>query len=375
MKINLDNVIENESEREYYTKLYHEIKKFIDQNNEITFQQIVKTLGGSDRRVLRLLNEMKKGNEFILSNKKILSKVANGKSIFNKILCDSCDGKIFPMKGKLLEVKKIMDEIILKKPTPTFIYDQRPVNSETTVRRVAYLLWRNDLIDKEILILGDDDLTSLAIGLMGGAKKIIVLDIDERLINFINFIAKEKRLSIEGIVCDFTKGIPKNLENSFDVFLTDPSPIPECFSIFISLGIKLLKRRDGMVGYVSFFPSHQEISIDFQKIMTDKNLIITDIIPRFTEYDFLESTYGEIDKNLLKNFDSGESKISFFENITRFITTKETFKNQNQNIVMKIPLSKAMKRIIEDPSKDPAFMNGEKEFVLEKIKEFKENGV
>jgi len=220
--------------------------------------------------------------------------------------------------------------------------------------------------------LGDDDLTSLAIGLTRRAKKIIVLDIDKRLVKFINQIAKDKNLPIEASKCNFTKEIPKDLEHSFDVFLTDPTPSPECFLIFISLGIKLLKKEMGKVGYVSFFPSHQELCLDFQEIMIKRKLIITDMIPRFTEYDFLDFTYSDNDKKLLKDFDSGENKISFFENITRFITTKETFEYLDRKTIKNIPLSKAMKRIMQDPSKDPAFMSGEKEFVLNEIRKLKD---
>ena len=60
MEINLDKVIENEYEREYYLNLRREINEFLNHNGGSDFQQIVKTIGGSDRRVLRLLNEMRK---------------------------------------------------------------------------------------------------------------------------------------------------------------------------------------------------------------------------------------------------------------------------------------------------------------------------
>jgi len=315
---------------------------------------------------------MENEGEIILKNKKLISKSAlNKKFRFNEITCDLCNSKIVPLKGRLLEIAETMKKIYSKKPTPTFVYDQRPVNFETTVRRALYLLWRNDLTGKNILVLGDDDLTSIAIALIGEAKRIMVLDIDARLISFIDKISKEYSLKIETLKCDFTKGAPEGLKGAFDVFLTDPTPNPDCFSLFISLGASFLKKGKERVGYVSFFPSHQDIKIDFQKILTAFDLIITDMIPRFTEYDFVQDTYKQKDKELLEKFDSGESKISFFENITRFITTENTFKKISAAKNQKLPISKATKRIIDHPEKDPAFLKGEKDFVLNEIKKIR----
>jgi predicted methyltransferase len=372
-KINYEEIIENDFEEDFYRNLHRKIIDFINQNKITTFQEIVKTIGGSDRRILRLLNEMVNSKEILLKDRKIFSKVnQKEKLVLKDIKCQTCDSKIISLNGKLDKVKKIIEKIYIQKPIPTFVYDQRPVNADTTVRRAAYLLWRNDLIGKEIVVLGDDDLTSLAIGLIGGSKKITVLDIDSRIINFINKISKKYSLPITAIKYDFTKKIPEKLKNKFDVFLTDPTPNKECFSMFISLGLELLKQKKDKVGYISFFPSHQEMNIDFQKVMTKKELIITDMIPRFTEYDFIEFTYNENDKKILQKFDSGENKISFYENITRFITTEKTFNKKKGNIKeLDYEFGKSTKKILKDPTKDPAFLSGEEDFVLKAIKEIK----
>jgi predicted methyltransferase len=366
--INYDKIIENESEREFYIESHDKILEIIKNNGKITFWQIVRLLQGSDRRILRLIEEMVKNNEIFLEDKYLFMNNAEKDKIFIKdVLCKKCEGKLIDL-GSLEAIRNKMDQIYLEKPVPTFLFDQRPVTSDTTIKRAVYLMLNRDLNNKKILVLGDDDLTSIAIGFLGLAKEIIVLDIDERLINFINKKAKENNLNIKAHICDLTKGIPKEFENYFDVFLTDPTPNPECFSLFVSIGIKLLKNKAGMSGYVSFFPSHQKISLEFQKILTNKGLIITDMIPRFTEYDFVKFTYKDSDLELLRKYDSGERKLSFHENITRFVTSEESVNMNDPTEIKELPLSKATKRMLENPEMDPAFKGGDKEFVLNLIK-------
>ncbi len=363
---NLDynKIIENESERDFYKETYEKIVLSLKNNGSSNFWSIVRNIQGSDRRVLRLLNEMLLIGEINLNGKEISLK-NNKQILLNNIECASCHGKGIQIENKYLEISSKMKEIYAKKPAPTFLFDQRPVTSETTVRRAEYLALRGDLISKKIAVIGDDDLTSIAIGLTKEAKEVIVFDIDKRLIDFINKTSEDLNLNVKAYEIDLTKRIPKEFTDYFDIFLTDPTPNPPAFSLFISIGLNLLKEKERCIGYVSFFPSHQKLSIDFQKILTDKNVIITDMIPKFTEYDFIEATYRKEDLELLKKFDSGEKRLSFHENITRFETTNNTIKKidmpnitERQNM-----LGKATKKILYNLENDPAFIHGDKEFV------------
>jgi hypothetical protein len=92
------------------------------------------------------------------------------------------------------------------------------------------------------------------------------------------------------------------------------------------------------------------------------------MIPRFTEYDFVKFTYKDSDLELLRKYDSGERKLSFHENITRFVTSEESVNMNDPTEIKELPLSKATKRMLENPEMDPAFKGGDKEFVLNLIK-------
>jgi len=87
------------------------------------------------------------------------------------------------------------------------------------------------------------------------------------------------------------------------------------------------------------------------------------MIPQFTEYDFLKTTYKEKDLELLKEFDSGEQRLSFHENFTRFETTEETPRKVVKLNPEFLKVPKATRRVLKDLSKDPAYASGEVEFV------------
>lgn len=345
-KIDYSNIIENDFEREFYEQIHDKILSYLQKKGNSSLWEIVRKIGGSDRRVLRLLNQMLFAKEITLENSVI--------SIQNKVL------NILDVDFKA--IKREMKDIYSQKPGPTFLFDQRPVTMQTTLNRAFYLNSREDLENKRIAVIGDDDLTSLSVGLIRKAKEVVVFDIDERLVNFINKISREKKLNVKAYKYDLTKKIPSEFSDNFDIFLTDPTPNLEAFSLFISIGLNLLKKGKGLVGYVSYFPSHQEINIDFQKFLTEKKVIMTDIIPEFTEYEFIRETYREEDLVLLEKFDSGEEKLSFTENMTRFETTNETNKQIDKVDPNKI-MGKATKRVLSNLEKDPAYIRGDKEFV------------
>src|SRR3989344_787863 len=354
-KIDYNKIIENKSEKEFYEKQHDKVLKHLSERNHSNFLAVMSCVGGSDRRMLRLLNEMLKSKEIILENgqisrkgqKRRLTESPNG--YYDKYLVD------------------IMKNIYKNKPVPTFLFDQRPVTVETTIERAKYLSQRGDMTDKEIVLIGDDDLTSISIALLRRAKNLVVFDIDKRLVEYINKIAKEHYLPVKAYEYDLTKNIPKEFYKEFDVFLTDPTPSKKPFSLFVAIGLNLLKDEEGKVGYVSFYPSHQIKTIDFQRVLTDFKVIITDMIPKFTEYSFIKETYRKEDFELLNKFAEGKSEFSFHENFTRIETIKETLKKIPKITSKKEFYGKATKMVIQNLDKDPAYINGEKDFAKKTI--------
>lgn len=352
--IDFNKIIENPNEAELYENLALEIIDYLKCNRNVKFNDLIKNVGCSDRRTLRLLDQMVNLKKIIFENDSFSLNKSDIPIIeSSEVSCKYCEGKMISLDGKIEDIMSIMKKIYEEKPKPTFIFDQRPVNYETTVRRAAYLIWRRDIQGKKIAILGDDDLTSIAVGLTGLSKDIVVFEIDKRLANFIKKQSKKFKLNITVIEQDLTKEIPQEYVDKFDVFMTDPTPTRTPFTVFTNVGIKLLNKKKTSVGYLSFLPSCMPKNIELQKIITNMGLLITDIIPFFTQYDFVKETYSKKDLELLQKYSKGKSDVSFFEHLIRVETTKET---KITPIEYKIEdlFGRATKRVLENPEKDPA---------------------
>ncbi|HID06350.1 MAG TPA: putative methyltransferase, partial [Armatimonadetes bacterium] len=137
--------------------------------------------------------------------------------------CHTCNGRGVDI-ASLAGVVSAFREIARNRPEAIQDFDQGYVTEETTLARVAFLWWRGDLDGKEIIVLGDDDLVSIACALTGKPKRVVALDIDDRLISFIDAVSNERELTnLTTLQHDLREPLPDELVGKFDVFFTDPT--------------------------------------------------------------------------------------------------------------------------------------------------------
>lgn len=351
MNINFNNVVKNDYEMEFYQNISLQIIEFLRNNYTATFSEISKYVGGRELVLLRLLDEMVANGEVVFQDNGFSIPIHSSSTTRQQdFLCKTCHGSLLNLATIEAKIRPVMEEIILAKPKPSFLFDQRPVTFETVLRRVGYLFWRGDIYHSDIALIGDDDLTSIAIALAGAAKKITVFDIDQRLIDFINRVASAHNLLIETHPFDIKNEIPKKYYNQYDVFITDPSPMKIPFIVFLNFGINLLK--NGGVGYISFQSSAMESNLEFQKIIAQSNLLLTDLIPYFTEYESMIETFTQKDLELLRLYNNSEKTIAFHESYGRVMKTKNS-KTHPIKYTLKEMFGRATEMVIKQPSKDP----------------------
>lgn len=355
--IDFGRIIENPSELELYKNLSQKLIRFLEINGGNSFEEIIRFLGGSDRRMIRLLDEMVKVGILDFKNKTFFSNNKKDYKIYShNALCRGCSGKLANQQSVPSDLKRLMEQIHKNRPWPTFIFDQRPVTLETTINRAIYASWRGDLHDKRIAIIGDDDLTSLAIGFLQVAKEIVVFEIDKRLNTFIKKISEQlkgKITPIRVLSQDIFQGVPKEFKHSFDVFMADPTPNIPCFVSFVNAGINLLKSGPGQTAYLSLYPSHTKQTLDFQQEITKRGLLITDSIPFFTEYEVIPETYTSADRKLFKKYAASGVHTGFFENLLRLKSTEST-KIKPIEVRAEDFLGEATKRVLKNIGRDPA---------------------
>jgi len=142
-------------------------------------------------------------------------------------------------------------------------------------------------------VLGDDDLKSIAAALTGAPKRVLALDIDERLISFINETAAREGLKNLQAVChDLREPLLDEWVGSFDTFICDPPESIVGLRAFVERGLVCLKGT-GSAGY--FGLTHVESSLDkwarVQRFLLDSGAVITELRNDFSSYvnwDYME---------------------------------------------------------------------------------------
>jgi hypothetical protein len=188
-----------------------------------------------------------------------------------------------------------IEKILENRPEPDFALDQSHAISSTVVNRALYLLKKGDLEGRKIVLLGDDDATSLAVGLLNLAEEITVIDIDPNVIKFLSESAKT--LSIKNfrvISHDLREPCPTNILNNYDLVLMDPPYTNEGLRLFLKRAKQVLKTSIVIEGDVHKVlgkkcllcfgnkpPKEMQL---IQLSILDHGFIIKEMIPYFNLY-------------------------------------------------------------------------------------------
>ncbi len=187
--------------------------------------------------------------------------------------------------GKKIDYKQILKEtksLCKNRPGLDESLDQGYQRYEDIVKRVRFIYDRTDLQNTKILVLGDDASQSISLALTGLPKEIICLEIDERIVRFINKVARDKELKLKAIKYDVQHTL--KLNEKFDVLITDPIESIHAIKLFLSRGIGKLK-QDGVIYFTHALPeSSVKKAYMVQKILHKMNFVITDIIRDFSLY-------------------------------------------------------------------------------------------
>lgn len=198
--------------------------------------------------------------------------------------CKNCEGRGIDLK-KFAPVRENFIKIQRKRPKPLHKFDQGYVTPQSTFLRFLIGYERGDIYGKDILIIGDDDLLSIVLGLSGMPKSITIIEIDERITNFIAEIAEQEKFEVNIEAFDMRKPLPRKYVKNFDTFFTDPPETLKAADAFIGRGISAL-RSDGCSGYFGF--TRREASLnkwyDLQKQLAGYKVVVSDIIHNFNEY-------------------------------------------------------------------------------------------
>lgn len=204
------------------------------------------------------------------------------------------DSTIKDLSEEFTYLDKLKD-FLENRPTPEFALDQSHANLSTVIKKTLYLLKKGDIEGRQIIFLGDDDFISLAVGLTQLAKKITVLDIDNRVLDYLSKSVEE--LSIKNfkvISHDLREPCSNDILNKYDVVVMDPPYTIEGLRLFLKRASQVLKSNiiinnknysiNGKKCLLSFGNKPPEEMQKLQFSILDHGFIINEMIPDFNHY-------------------------------------------------------------------------------------------
>ncbi len=237
------------------------------------------------------------------------------------------------------KLSKKYESIFSQRPGVDVTLDQAMATIETAFRRAMLCFERQCLIGKKILCVGDDDLVSIALGLLlkelfpgkrHPQKTIYVFDIDERFINYINEAAEKHKLPIECLTINLKDPLPIYYTNHFDCFFTDPPYTIDGLTLFLSRGISALKKEKGLTVFLSFGQKPINEKLIVQKIILDHGLTISDTYNSFNHYEGA-SLLGHVSQMLiLESTDGLKTMVRVDETYLKKIYTAEFREHTSQ---------------------------------------------
>jgi len=234
----------------------------------------------------------------LLERKHGLSLTATGRGFVESTLglgatheagCPACGGRGIVIPGALRGAVERLAALIVDAPSVDVTLDQCPCTPETAVLRALLMLERGALEGKRVLILGDDDSLSLAIGLVGNALRqrdltrgVTVVESDRRRVDFLRAAAAGDGITIEAIEHDLRAPLPAALARAFDVVATDPPYTLAGAQLFLGRAAEALP-GDGAC-FFSFTQWPPGELADLQRIMLDLGFAIRAVHPGFNRY-------------------------------------------------------------------------------------------
>lgn len=226
----------------------------------------------------------------------IMSKSLN----FEGRLCSLCQGRRIIPEAKFKDILEEFKRIVQKRPSPTPNFFQGYMLESDVIVRAALIHYYGDLAGKSIILIGDDDLLSIALALTRLPSRITVLDIDKRLGEFIESVNKGYDFNIEFVEYNVADPLPAELQGKFDVFSSEPLETLSGLKAFLMRGVACLKENG--VGYfgLTLYEASLKKWLAVQKLLSRMNCVVTDIVQGFSVYpmDYGTANYEEFACNL-----------------------------------------------------------------------------
>jgi N4-bis(aminopropyl)spermidine synthase len=206
-------------------------------------------------------------------------------------ICAACDGSGLIVPEVLAELAARLDRSAAGAPEAKPELDQTHCTVTTKIRRVLRMHEAGALLGRRILLLGDDDLISVAIaafaaalGVAGGIERLTVVDSDPEVLAWAADQISGTGVAAELVEHDLRRPLPAGLALGFDVACTDPPYTVAGAELFLSRAVAGLAPEPGRHVFFSFGARRPDETLRAQELIGSMGLVIRALWPGFNEY-------------------------------------------------------------------------------------------
>lgn len=204
--------------------------------------------------------------------------------------CPTCSGRGLVVPRELASLMTEMNRIGQVAPPPRAELDQCHCTADTKLRRVLVLHEMDALVGRRILLLGDDDLVSLAIravvrqsGSAATIAQLTVVDSDREVVRTVREGLAGAAFPYSCVEHDLREPLPATLSREFDTVVTDPPYTLAGAELFLSRAADVLEGAGGDV-LLSFGSRRPEVAYRVQHAIAEMGFAIVRLHRDFNEY-------------------------------------------------------------------------------------------
>jgi predicted methyltransferase/DNA-directed RNA polymerase subunit RPC12/RpoP len=200
--------------------------------------------------------------------------------------CPQCGGLGLVIPAELTMLTEELGADAAGAPEARLELDQTHCTVATKLHRVLKLHETGALEGKDIILLGDDDLISIAIGRFAAltgltAGAVTVVDADPAVLTWIGERAPGVRL----LEHDLRQPLPDGFTGAFDVACTDPPYTVPGAELFLSRAVAALRPRPGGHVFLSFGARRPAETLATQQLIAGLGLVTRSLTPNFNSYE------------------------------------------------------------------------------------------
>jgi N4-bis(aminopropyl)spermidine synthase len=207
------------------------------------------------------------------------------------VTCPECGGRGGVVPPELAGLAAALQPAADGMPGAKAELDQTHCTVDTKLARVLRLHQARALAGQRILLLGDDDLISVAIarfaaltGSGAAIRRLVAVDTDADVLRWIDEQVAGTETVVETVEHDLRQPLPPSLTGAFDVVLTDPPYTVAGAELFLSRAVTALAPQPGRHVFFSFGARRPDETIAVQRAMAEMGLAVRSLAPGFNEY-------------------------------------------------------------------------------------------